>query len=154
MEYEPVYARDIGPELEFWTAMASTTWPSTRPAKAAVASLVCNYYNSFSAACYLAISSVFTGTYTGAPSFPGSSFEKARMAWSSSSAFGCSYFALSSIIFVTLDTFSPYAIIYENANMSSVDELAISSGFSASLFSMPLACVSSLERILDFYFDF
>jgi hypothetical protein len=83
----------------------------TRPAKAAVASLVSNYYSSFSAAYYFATSSLLTGMTTGAPSLPGREFEKARIASSSSSGFGYSDFALSSIIFVTLDTFSPYAII-------------------------------------------
>jgi hypothetical protein len=49
---------------------------------------------------------------------------------------------------VTFDTFSPYAIIYEKANMSSVDELAMSSGLSASFDA------SSFARFFYFYFYF
>ena len=98
----------------------------TRPANAAVDSFDSKLASSFCAYASLALAISSDCTATGSLSLPGRVSEKASMASSSSYCGRAALLFYSfSIWAVTCETLLPPAIIYENANMSLISDVAM-----------------------------
>jgi len=112
-------------ESFIYSTFACIYYACTRDPNAIVASLLLNSSSSFCAFASATFSVSVASSYLGSLSFPGSVSEKAKTASFSS----CSDLASGDTSFskaaVTSETLSPAAKIYENANISSVFDLAI-----------------------------